>query len=210
MITKALLYCTKNKPYLVKSNGTVERMEQLYNKDFVPKQKKFELYDFKDGGYSAEFYDFFNGHVVAVCDIEVEEVRPFFHWCKQLEKATGLTCDEVLDYLDKKDKSVSNPKRQAPVYLIHIKNLKVLDEPHKLGETFDIKYTVIYESVSLPKKAPQNMQRVYVDMIIGDFVEPVRDYVLISIQPQWLVKILNGEKTIEVRKKVLRNVLCQD
>ena len=32
-------------------------------------------------------------------------------------------------------------------------------------------------------------------------------FVLISIQPQWLCKILNGEKTIEVRKKVLKEML---
>ena len=31
--------------------------------------------------------------------------------------------------------------------------------------------------------------------------------ILISIRPEWLCKILNGEKTIEVRKKVLKEML---
>jgi len=31
--------------------------------------------------------------------------------------------------------------------------------------------------------------------------------VLISIRPEWLCKILNSEKTIEVRKKVLKEMM---
>ena len=30
---------------------------------------------------------------------------------------------------------------------------------------------------------------------------------LISIKPKWVAKILNGEKTIEIRKKVLKEML---
>ena len=35
-------------------------------------------------------------------------------------------------------------------------------------------------------------------------------YVLISIRPEWLCKILNGEKTIEVRKKILKEMMKND
>ena len=45
-------------------------------------------------------------------------------------------------------------------------------------------------------KAPQNMCNAY------DVYK--NHYILISIRPEWLCKILNGEKTIEVRKKVLK------
>ena len=74
-----------------------------------------------------------NGKVVARfwCD-KVEEIRPFFHWC--IEKETCLTRDEVLDYLDNKDKFVGNPKRQGKVYAIHINNLKIFDEPKEISE----------------------------------------------------------------------------
>ena len=34
--------------------------------------------------------------------------------------------------------------------------------------------------------------------------------IMISIKPRWVAKMINGEKTIEVRKKVLRDMLCQD
>lgn len=37
--------------------------------------------------------------------------------------------------------------------------------------------------------------------------ETLEDYILISIHPEWLCKILNGEETIEIRKKVLKEML---
>lgn len=75
----------------------------------------------------------FNGKVFARfwCD-KVEEHRPFFHWC--IEKETCLTRDDVLDYLDSKDKFVGNPKRQGIVYAIHISNLEIFDKPKELNE----------------------------------------------------------------------------
>lgn len=50
-------------------------------------------------------------------------------------------------------------------------------------------------------KAPQNMMK------CCEIQYMVEDYILISIRPQWLCKILNGEKTIEVRKKVLKEMM---
>ena len=49
------------------------------------------------------------------------------------------------------------------------------------------------------KSAPQNMMKV--KRVLQE------DAILISIRPEWLCKILNGEKTIEVRKKVLKDML---
>ena len=41
--------------------------------------------------------EYMNGKVVAKFTVrKVEELRPFFHWCEELEKATCLTYDEVL------------------------------------------------------------------------------------------------------------------
>ena len=63
----------------------------------------------------------------------MEELRPFFHWCEELEKATCLTRDDVLDYLDSKDKFVGNPKRQGKVYAWQIDNLEIFNEPKPLS-----------------------------------------------------------------------------
>jgi len=76
-------------------------------------------------------------------------------------------------------------KNSNTAYEIHIKNLHVFDTPR----------TLLYFSCA---RAPQNMMYVY----DGD-----EKKVLISIRPEWLCKILNGEKTIEVRKKVLKEML---
>lgn len=47
-------------------------------------------------------------------------------------------------------------------------------------------------------KAPQNMMR---------FIFNNEEYVLISIRPEWLCKILNGDKTIEIRRKILKGMM---
>lgn len=116
------IYCTKNGDYLMKKasgNGYITCMRNIQ-----PKQTKYSK-------------SVLNGKVVARfwCD-KVEEHRPFFHWC--IEKESCLTRDEVLDYLDSKDKFVGNPKRQDKVYAIHITKLEIFDKPKELSE-FSIK-----------------------------------------------------------------------
>lgn len=75
-------------------------------------------------------------------------------------------------------------------YALHLSNVKVFDEPLSLNECEN------YFCEEL-KQAPQNMMNVKLGL---------DNYVLISIQPQHLAKILNGEKTIEVRKKILNSL----
>ena len=60
------------------------------------------------------------------------------------------------------------------------------------------------------ERAPQNMRRCYSTLysnIEADMPIRTDSYILISIRPEWLCKILNREKTIEVRKKVLKEML---
>lgn len=71
-------------------------------------------------------------------------------------------------------------------YAIHIKNLHIFDTPKDL-----IQCSLL--------KAPQNM-------CYGFYKEDER-VIVISIRPEWLCKILNGEKTIEVRKKILKEMI---
>lgn len=75
----------------------------------------------------------FNGKVIFRFKCyKVEDIRPFFHWCESWKNSTCLSRDEVLDYLDSKDKSVGNPKRQGEVYALEISELEIFDNPKPL------------------------------------------------------------------------------
>lgn len=113
------------------------------------------------------------------------------------------------------------------IYGIYLKNVNPFEEPRKLSEYYRVGYlraceeydsaldsmrgilaycpdvcctppTKVIEEDWKIKNAPQNM--CYCEDEDGD------KCVLISIRPEWLCKILNGEKTIEVRTSIL-NVL---
>lgn len=214
-MSKILLYCTKAKPYLVqglaKPNHTLDASNP-YNFYWKLVKKSFSN-------------DRLNGKIVAECDFEVEELRldnddPLgAYWYETetlntfevLEKSC-LTDDELFDYLGEYNEG----------YAIHIKNLHIFDKPKELsqyhkpygciniscGEKPKQKYLgcslVRHCKKTQIKKAPQNMMKV--ESKICD----EKDYILISIRPKWLCKILNGEKTIEVRKKVLKGMLGND
>lgn len=176
---KLLLYCTKAKPYLVD-----ERKMRYHN--FVLGDSSVLKSNEKDL--------VLNGKIVAECDFETEEIymatNSFEAWYRtktlneeELREKSCLRLDELYNYLDKDN----NYKG----YAIHIKNLHIFDKPKELydyGMDFPISPIV---------KAPQNMM--YANGIGSR-------YILISIRPEWLCKILNGEKTIEVRKKVLKEM----
>lgn len=205
---KLLLYCTKGKPYLY------HRVENCYIYDTMKRvDLGYEIENYIDSELKKEYKDnCLNGKIVAECDFELKEIRPFFHWCRQLETATCLTYEEVLDYLDSKDKSKGNPKRQGIAYLIYIHNLHIFDEPKELSEysTKENKNSIFLKNIT---KAPQNMMYCFEKHIyILRFSPRIEKHyktkeVLISIHPEWLCKILNGEKTIEIRKKVLKEML---
>ena len=210
---KLLLYCTKGKPYL----NDYRSMEGC--NEFVLMNKP---------------YNNLNGKIVAECDFEVSKIelhpthynygpayftkrqKPFKYFSYlDLLLVSCLQDNEMLKYLGNKGG-----------YAIHIKNLYIFDEPKELKDLESKREvhqcihgnSIIDEELEIPIKAPQNMMRVklrksYCDGIpvsnddINANEETLEDYILISIQPQWLCKILNGEKTIEVRKKVLRGML---
>lgn len=95
-------------------------------------------------------------------------------------------------------------------YAIHIKNLHIFDKPRELSEYYN-------KNVENITRAPQNMMLCHnvseeIKTLLGKTTRTlkVNEYVLISIQPQYLCKILNGEKIIEVRKNVLKEILKDD
>ena len=176
---KLLLYCVKAKPYLVED--TIQNHFWLSNKTM---QKPVSL----------------NGKIVAECDFEIEKIIKVFDgysgtntYYKELEKQSWLSREQFNNYLKGKNG-----------YAIHIKNLTIFDKPRELNEFYNSKdYDKTWQPII---KAPQNMM--YADYInIEKNIFIFKPYILISIRPEWLVKILNGEKIIEVRKKVLKEMM---
>lgn len=192
---KLLLYCTKAKPML-----KVAREDLFKHQDRARCYKQWEIKYFTQY-VSEEMYEG-NGKIVAECDFEVEDLRivdddplgAYWYETKTLSEnevleKSCLTGDELFDYLGEDNEG----------YAIHIKNLHIFDKPRELYDCLiHPKIEPKYYGCEHLSKAPQNMMYVELDDI---------KYVLISIQPQWLCKILNGEKTIEVRKKVLKEML---
>jgi len=202
---KLLLYCTKAKPYLIQ--GLAKPMHTLdttnpfnYNWRLVNK------------GFSN---DRLNGKIVAECDFEVEKLSIGYGVGWQTETIKGTENIEKLSCLSRA-KLYEYCKGNG--YAIHIKNLHIFDEPRELSE-YDT-YTkggtmVTYPYSTKIRKAPQNMmyatqhlgEPMYVENHYIGLDDYFEDYILISIRPEWLCKILNGEKTIEVRRKVLKEML---
>ena len=187
---KCYIYCTKAKPYLCR----------------IDDDNKFELRSKITKDYHEQ-----NGKVIA--SFELKEVEKFDanNVSKEILEKSCLTKDEISNYLGDKTG-----------YAWEIKNLEIFDKPMNLRdfETQGIcnMYSEIKECITgdyitkcyfklckynyegetcdnyphQVKKAPQSWQYVY-----------DKDYekaILISIKPEWVCKILNGKKTIEIRK----------
>ena len=206
---KLLLYCTKAKPILRDYRG-----KAIYNRFVIsPTDRPFT---------SDDTQPILNGKIVAECDFEVEDLRiveddplgGYWYETKTLSEneileKSCLTSDELFDYLGEDNEG----------YAIHIKNLHIFDEPRDLSDYttrkpqtydsiicdscnnfgFDCKKCSSFYDYQQVMKAPQNMMKVC--------EWDVEDKILISIRPQWLCKILNDEKTIEVRKKILKEMI---
>lgn len=193
---KALLYCTKKTPYLVKD-------------DYTFKNKTIYYTHYKEPG---SWGLTFNGKILAECEVETEEIRLSAYSDYEdkiyLFDTPTLTNDELTEKSwlcnDELDEYLINEKG----YALHISNLFIFENPKELSD-YNIDNSADYgsfgwafednERITPLKKAPQNMMRVY------DKFD--NEYILISVRSEWLCKILNGDKTIEVRKKVLKEML---
>lgn len=201
-MSKILLYCTKAKPYLYRQDDDrFELLNKLKNEDTSVYQKYYRLN---------------NGKIVAECDFEVEELRldnddplgDYWYETETLSKyelleKSCLTDDELFDYLGEYNKG----------YAIHIKNLHIFDKPRDITKLVLInQYRNDLKGTQYNKVKVAHLNMCMVDYAINcNYKENIFDgYILISIHPEWLCKILNGEKTIEVRKKVLKEMLSND
>ena len=156
----------------------------------------------KDNGefclsYKPLVLDNLNGKIVAKCEVKTE-TRLNYGLARRSEFVLENTC-LTMEQLDAYLPNHKEYDSEDVYYALHIKNLEELEPPLTFEENYIYKEP---HGFSLVLKAPQNMMRVY-----NSFGNK---YILISIRPEWLCKILNREKTIEVRKKVLKEMLSDD
>lgn len=192
---KLLLYCTKAKPYLFESCIT---------------KGKYML-------ENNEWFKELNGKIVAECDFEVEEIKhtylSSFHSQYCIRYSTNSLNEEELSrksclkqYSRNEDEeTLCNYLGENNGYAIHIKNLK--ERVMELSDCCIIQNESanpmdVEEDIKIVKKAPQNMMRVWI-YEDGKWVM----YILISVRPEWLYLELIGEKTIELRKKILKEMI---
>lgn len=196
--TKVLFYCTMGKPYLyndIDNSNDIYKVHCLGIWGNTPNIDKFKLSD-------KPVLNSLNGKVVAECEVETEEIRGYINrntgvvlyvtptlCCSELMEKSCLSLLDLYDYILGKG------------YALHIKNLKIFDNPKYIFDYYVYKnggcgyYTQV-------QKAPQNMMKVY--------DKEGNSYILISIRSPWLCKIFNGEKEIEVRKKVMKEMLSNE
>ena len=124
-----------------------------------------------------------NGKIVAQCDCEkIETICPEFGY---LDAACEGGAGYILDKACLTRQQLIDYGKGEWLNALHLCNLEVFDNPKKLSD-FGV------------EKAPQNMRKCFDDK--GN------EYILISVHPEHLVNILKGKKTIEVRKKILKNM----
>lgn len=201
---KVLIYVTKAKPYLYQSRynlnyylkqHSMEAIEpelrpQLLNGKVVA---EFEFGEYDEIPYSQDFEETANG-------IEMLENEYMYYITnEQIDKAC-ITYEDLLDYGKGRD-----------LYAIHLTKFKTLDKPMELGELVSYKNFRKFMKSVQPEghntktllsqcaltKAPQSYQYVYYK---GE------KCLLLPIHAEHTYNILQGKKTLEIRKSVPKEV----
>lgn len=181
---KALLYCTKTNLSLYKDNEqyfTMQKCEEKYNNNEDSDEMQNRIYNMM---YCTKC----NGFIIAECEIVSDFISPKYNY---LNAVCNAGPGYILDKCHLTKSQFCNYGQGKPLYALQIQNLSHFETPKPLTFYKNSKKENII-------RAPQNMCYAY--------DENDNEYVLISIQPQHLVRILNQEKTIEVRRQVLKSL----
>ena len=155
-----------------------------------------------------------NGKIACECEGETEEIKlveneeqdMFFETNSMkgqtLDKRSCLKEYELDNYLNLYNHEIG----EKCGYVLHLSNVKErvmkLSRCYSQSQVDNLNIEEYFYQIKGIEKAPQNMQWVY----ILNHEDKLEKRLLISVRPQWLCKILNGEKTIEVRRKVLKGM----
>lgn len=172
------IYCTKGKPYL-----RLDSHSGIYYADETIST---------DGDLNGKIVAHFELNRIEIID---KERFDSLKWKNQGDfdlqnkialKATGMSLLKIAAYANGKD-----------LVYWHIDNLKILDNPIQLGDFTRTKKECqnslgcLFEKNSI-NKAPQSWGYAY--------NQQGNRCVIVSIRPKWVAKILNREKTVEIRK----------
>jgi len=226
MKIKALLYCTKAKPYLLDMPKDNEEFKKgvkfslTSGKNF--KQACIDINDYK-----------LNGKIVAECDYEIEKVE--YKHIKERDKfgilhngswyeykgtnVTHYECDLAsrsgFDTNDKLFDYLSDYLVDKDGYVIDIKNLNIFDrmhplysyKPKELSNYYKIKNVGGMLFTKKLTNSPKNMMRVSINPWGYAMYNPDDIRVIIPVSPEEMCRILNKEQTVLVRKNVLKETL---
>ena len=213
---KLLLYCSKSLPYLAYF-GYGSKEYRYFGKD----KKSQDLVFVKEGFDGNDISDYLNGKVVAECDCNlVEKILP---QVGVLNLDCGCPENPIFleePYYDTKTLSAEELYKKSCLfyddmnfyledhgYALHLSNVNIfgnkkdicsksgLPNSLNLKDLSDYYKSPIIEDKNKVERAPQNMCYVY--------DENGNRYILLPIKPRFLCKILNGEKTIEIRRAIV-------
>lgn len=175
---KCYIYCTKAKPYLWKYHC----ISDDYNGNSFETSYSKEDHDSTDDG------EILNGQIVASFDLNnVKEISQNFAYQVANGKLDLQTHydEKILKMSNLTNAELDSYSKFQDVFAWYIENLEILDKPLELS----------HFSLS---KAPQSWCYANVED---------EECILISIKPEWVCKILNREKTIEVRKNAPKELI---
>ena len=189
---KLLFYCPSVKPYLLCEPG-------------IDKDKPCRILrkDIDETIYNCAREQAVNGKIVAECDFKTEVVDTVRSWysTEDYEEVyeTGTLCyDALLRECGMDNQELDDYLYGEPGYVVHIKNINIFNHPRELS---DYEYTrrvkgeptlraVLFES-------PRGMKKI---------IANGTDAILISVRPEELCRILNGEQTVIIKKRVLKEM----
>jgi len=201
-MSKVLLCCKNKKPQLVKHyEGTCG-----FSINNIAKSK-WELSEYEQ----IEL----NGKVAIKCDFEVEKIEnnvngfgdyklPYFETNtltgKEIEERSCLSYGELKGRLQKD----GNGFYGYSGYAIHIKKMQIFEKPKDIDQYFtkpkkmNTLQGFSYVSVSIDN-VPKNM--------IYAIDDKEKECFIISVSPEEMYRIANGEQTLLVRRTVLKEML---
>lgn len=177
-----------------------------------------------------------NGKVVACFDLnKVEKMgldtNKGLVFDSDYNKESCLTLKELVEYIDNNYYSSEELVEYIGNYYYawYIENLEIFDKPMELRDfckAIDIKTALKQGIVEEWEIAPLSYEDEEVKFVVCDLNKAPQSWcyaleryalenpevliekcILISVKPEWVKKILNGEKTIEIRKTAPKELL---